>query len=165
MGNKVQMRLSERRGLSQKIFFPLWLNIKVQGKYNSNIQLHTEDRRKIQARQNRGRRGVRKMLEWRRLNATANNIQRVRNFHFSIVVERGAQEMGHYITLSITILVEEYALSLSVSKFQSVITITIRSESHSRFFENSFNWWLNINACFKLGIWIMRITLDLISQL
>ena len=104
LGNKVQMRLSERRGLSQKIFFPLWLNIKVQGKYNSNIQLHTEDRRKIQARQNRGRRGVRKMLEWRRLNATANNIQRVRNFHFSIVVERGAQEMGHYITLSITLL-------------------------------------------------------------
>ena len=56
--------------------------------------MHTEGRRKIQARQNRGRRGVRKLLERRRLNATANNIQRVRNVHFVIVVEGEAQEMG-----------------------------------------------------------------------
>ena len=66
----------------------------VQFKWRANSQLHTEGWRKIQARQNRGRRGVRKMLEWRRLNATANNIQRVRDFHFVIVVEGEGQIMG-----------------------------------------------------------------------
>ena len=102
--------------------------------------MHTEGRRrKIQARQNRGRRGVRKLLERRRLNATANSIQGVRNVHFVIVVEGEAQEMGQPASIEhqFSGLMEEDALSLSLSKFQSVITITIRSESH--FFGNSLN--------------------------
>ena len=100
--------------------------------------MHTEGRRKIQGRQNRGRRGVRKLLERRRLNATANNIQRVRNVHFVMVVEGEAQEMGQPASIEhqFSGFVEEGA-SLSLSKFQSVITITITSESH--FFGNSLN--------------------------
>ena len=163
LGNKVQMQLSERRGLRQKIFIPLWLNIKVQGKYNSSGGQIVNCILRAGEKYRRGRTegaGRKKIVGTATTKCNGQQHPTCWKFSFCDCCwwrRPGNGTAGFYWT-SASLLVEEYALPLYVPEFQwvNINTSSLASES-CKYCWISYLWCKNpLWILWNFGKWASR---------